>query len=77
VEIIERVEHWGRTTPDDPAHKSGGRSRVLAMDEQRRERPSGERGEIIMIPRRFSFLESFPTNTNGKADRRRLAEALT
>jgi D-alanine--poly(phosphoribitol) ligase subunit 1 len=30
-----------------------------------------------MIPRRFSFLETFPMNTNGKADRRRLAEALT
>ena len=30
-----------------------------------------------MIPRRFSFLESFPMNANGKADRRRLAEALT
>jgi hypothetical protein len=29
-----------------------------------------------MIPRRFSFLETFPMNTNGKADRRRLAEAL-
>jgi D-alanine--poly(phosphoribitol) ligase subunit 1 len=30
-----------------------------------------------MIPRRFSFLETFPMNTNGKADRRRLAEALS
>jgi D-alanine--poly(phosphoribitol) ligase subunit 1 len=30
-----------------------------------------------MIPRRFSFLETFPMNTNGKADRRKLAEALT
>jgi D-alanine--poly(phosphoribitol) ligase subunit 1 len=30
-----------------------------------------------MIPRRFSFLQTFPMNTNGKADRRRLAEALT
>jgi D-alanine--poly(phosphoribitol) ligase subunit 1 len=29
-----------------------------------------------MIPRRFSFLETFPMNTNGKADRRRLAETL-
>jgi D-alanine--poly(phosphoribitol) ligase subunit 1 len=29
-----------------------------------------------MIPRKFSFLETFPMNTNGKADRRRLAEAL-
>jgi D-alanine--poly(phosphoribitol) ligase subunit 1 len=31
---------------------------------------------VYMIPRRFSFLETFPMNTNGKADRRRLAEAL-
>jgi D-alanine--poly(phosphoribitol) ligase subunit 1 len=30
-----------------------------------------------MIPRRFSFLETFPMNTNGKADRRKLAEALS
>ena len=35
-----------------------------------------ERLPAYMIPRRFSFLESFPMNTNGKADRRRLAEAL-
>ena len=36
-----------------------------------------ERLPAYMIPRRFSFLESFPMNANGKADRRRLAEALT
>ena len=36
-----------------------------------------ERVPAYMIPRRFSFLESFPMNTNGKADRRMLAEALT
>ncbi len=36
-----------------------------------------ERVPAYMIPRRFSFLESFPMNTNGKADRRKLAEALT
>jgi D-alanine--poly(phosphoribitol) ligase subunit 1 len=36
-----------------------------------------ERLPAYMIPRRFSFLQSFPVNTNGKADRRRLAEALT
>jgi D-alanine--poly(phosphoribitol) ligase subunit 1 len=36
-----------------------------------------ERVPAYMIPRRFSFLESFPMNANGKADRRRLAEALT
>ena len=35
-----------------------------------------ERLPAYMIPRRFSFLESFPMNTNGKADRRKLAEAL-
>jgi D-alanine--poly(phosphoribitol) ligase subunit 1 len=36
-----------------------------------------ERLPAYMIPRRFSFLETFPLNANGKADRRRLAEALT
>ena len=36
-----------------------------------------ERLPAYMIPRRFSFLESFPMNSNGKADRRKLAEALT
>ena len=36
-----------------------------------------ERLPAYMIPRRFSFLETFPMNTNGKADRRKLAEALT
>jgi D-alanine--poly(phosphoribitol) ligase subunit 1 len=35
-----------------------------------------ERLPAYMIPRRFSFMESFPMNTNGKADRRKLAEAL-
>ena len=35
-----------------------------------------ERLPAYMIPRKFSFLESFPMNTNGKADRRKLAEAL-
>ncbi len=29
-----------------------------------------------MIPRKFSFVESFQMNLNGKADRRKLAEAL-
>ena len=33
-----------------------------------------ERLPAYMVPRRFSFLESFPMNANGKADRRRLAE---
>jgi D-alanine--poly(phosphoribitol) ligase subunit 1 len=36
-----------------------------------------ERLPAYMIPRRFSFLETFPMNTNGKADRRKLAETLT
>jgi D-alanine--poly(phosphoribitol) ligase subunit 1 len=35
-----------------------------------------ERLPAYMIPGRFSFLESFPMNANGKADRRKLAEAL-
>jgi len=29
-----------------------------------------------MIPRKFVFLESFPMNANGKADRKKLAEGL-
>ena len=36
-----------------------------------------ERLPAYMIPRRFSFLVSFPLNSTGKADRRRLAVALT
>ena len=36
-----------------------------------------ERVPAYMVPRKFSFMESFPMNANGKADRRRLAEALT
>jgi D-alanine--poly(phosphoribitol) ligase subunit 1 len=36
-----------------------------------------ERLPEYMIPRKFSFLESFPMNTNGKADRRKLAEVLS
>jgi D-alanine--poly(phosphoribitol) ligase subunit 1 len=35
-----------------------------------------ERLPAYMIPRKFSFMRSFPMNANGKADRRRLAEAL-
>ena len=26
MEIIERIDHWGRTTPDHPAFISGGRT---------------------------------------------------
>ena len=26
MEIIERIDHWGRTTPDRPAYISGGRT---------------------------------------------------
>ncbi len=36
-----------------------------------------ERLPAYMIPRKFTFLESFLMNVNGKADRRKLAEALT
>ena len=36
-----------------------------------------ERLPAYMIPRKFSFLESFLMNINGKADRGKLAEALT
>jgi D-alanine--poly(phosphoribitol) ligase subunit 1 len=36
-----------------------------------------ERLPAYMVPRKFSFMESFPMNANGKADRRRLAEVLT
>jgi D-alanine--poly(phosphoribitol) ligase subunit 1 len=36
-----------------------------------------ERLPAYMIPRKFSFLESFLMNLNGKADRGKLAEALT
>jgi D-alanine--poly(phosphoribitol) ligase subunit 1 len=35
-----------------------------------------ERLPAYMIPRKFHFLETFPMNTNGKADRRKLAESL-
>ena len=35
-----------------------------------------ERLPAYMIPRKFSFLESFRMNLNGKVDRRKLAEAL-
>ncbi len=55
MEIIERIDHWGRMTPDHLACKSG--YRTLSYGELRR--------------------RSDALNTNGKADRRRLAEALT
>jgi D-alanine--poly(phosphoribitol) ligase subunit 1 len=35
-----------------------------------------ERLPAYMLPRKFHFLETFPMNANGKADRRRLAELL-
>jgi D-alanine--poly(phosphoribitol) ligase subunit 1 len=35
-----------------------------------------ERLPSYMIPRKFFFLETFPMNTNGKADRRKLAQSL-
>lgn len=36
----------------------------------------GERVPPYMVPRKFIFLESFPMNTNGKADRKALAAQL-
>ena len=36
----------------------------------------GERLPPYMVPRKFHFLDSFPMNTNGKADRKKLAELL-
>lgn len=36
----------------------------------------GEKVPPYMIPRKFLFLDSFPMNANGKADRKKLAEAL-
>jgi D-alanine--poly(phosphoribitol) ligase subunit 1 len=35
-----------------------------------------ERLPAYMVPRKFNFLESFPMNNNGKADRKKLAEML-
>ncbi len=35
-----------------------------------------ERLPAYMIPRNFFFLDTFPMNVNGKADRRKLAEML-
>jgi D-alanine--poly(phosphoribitol) ligase subunit 1 len=36
----------------------------------------GERVPAYMVPRKVVFLDTFPMNANGKADRRRLAELL-
>ena len=36
----------------------------------------GEHVPPYMIPRKFIFLDSFPMNANGKADRKKLAETL-
>jgi D-alanine--poly(phosphoribitol) ligase subunit 1 len=36
----------------------------------------GERLPVYMVPRKFHFLDSFPMNANGKADRKKLAEML-
>ena len=36
----------------------------------------GERLPVYMVPRKFHFLDNFPMNNNGKADRKKLAEML-
>ena len=36
----------------------------------------GEKLPVYMVPRKFHFLDSFPMNNNGKADRKKLAEML-
>jgi len=36
----------------------------------------GERLPPYMVPRKFHFLDNFPMNNNGKADRKKLAEML-
>ena len=36
----------------------------------------GDRLPAYMVPRKFRFLDSFPMNNNGKADRKKLAEML-
>ena len=42
----------------------------------RLKRHLGERLPAYMVPRKFHFLDSFPMNNNGKADRKKLAEML-
>ncbi len=39
-------------------------------------RELGQRLPAYMMPRRFFYLSEFPMNTNGKADRRKLAESI-
>jgi D-alanine--poly(phosphoribitol) ligase subunit 1 len=35
-----------------------------------------QRLPAYMLPRKFHFLDAFPMNANGKADRKKLAESL-
>ncbi len=67
-----------------------GRTDSLAAFVILNERPSGSDFEVVnqlrahlaerlpayMLPRKFRFVETFPMNANGKADRRKLAELV-
>ncbi len=55
---------------------SGAKSRTDFEQAAALKKQLGERVPPYMIPRKFTFLESFPMNANGKADRKKLAESL-